>query len=230
MIGKIFGAIAVISVAVSLFTGKIAEVGAAIAGGADTAVKLTMSLAGMMCLWGGIMRVLKSAGMIEYLAKLIAPFLRVLLPHTYNLKKQGDKDAISALQSVSANIGANILGIGNAATPLGIDAMKRLNQTKNKSKPYGSATEEETANGDMIMFAVFNCASLQIVPTTLIALRSAAGSEAVFDIIPQIWLCSVLTTLFAIFITKILHFISDKLNSLDKSPDIKILKHKSRGE
>lgn len=199
MISKIFGIIVVISVIASLFTGKIAQVGTAVAEGADSAVKLTIALAGMICLWNGIMRVLKSVGLIENLSRLISPFLKILLPYTYNLKKQNDKDAISALQSVSANIGANILGIGNAATPLGIDAMTKLNDVKNKSK----YCDTSTANGDMIMFAVFNCASLQIVPTTLIALRSAAGSEAVFEIIPAIWLCSILTTLFAITITKI---------------------------
>lgn len=215
MINKIFGAIVVTSVIVSLFTGKIEQIGIAVADGADSAVKLTISLAGMMCLWSGIMRVLKSAGLIEYLSKLISPFLKIMLPYTYNLKKNGDKDASSALQSVSANIGANILGIGNAATPLGIDAMKKLNQTKNKNiNGYCGDESKTSANGDMIMFVVFNCASLQIIPTTLIALRSAAGSEAVFDIIPAIWLCSVLTTLFAIAITKLLNFIFNKFDSL----------------
>jgi len=217
MISKIFGIIVVLSVLVSLFTGKIELVGTAVAEGADSAVRLTISLAGMMCLWSGIMRVLKSAGLIENLSKLISPFLKILLPYTYNLKKQNDKNAISALQSVSANIGANILGIGNATTPLGIDAMKKLNEVKDKIKYCDTA-----ANGDMIMFAVFNCASLQVIPTTLIALRSAAGSEAVFDIIPAIWLCSVLTTVFAIVITKILTFIfTEKSMGEQSSPAYK---------
>jgi spore maturation protein A len=117
MIGKIFGIIVVMSVIVSLFTGKVAEIGVAAAEGADSAVKLTISLAGIMCLWSGIMRVLQSIGLIERLSKLISPFLKILLPYTYGLKKLGDKDAASALRSVSANMGANILGIGNAATP-----------------------------------------------------------------------------------------------------------------
>jgi Uncharacterized membrane protein, required for spore maturation in B.subtilis. len=196
MISKIFGIIVILSVISSLFTGKVEQVGTAVADGANSAVQLIISLTGMICLWSGIMRVLKSVGLIEKLAKLISPFLKILLPYTYKLKKQNDRDASSALQSVSANIGANILGIGNAATPLGIDAMKKLNDVKNKYH------DKSTANGDMIMFAVFNCASLQIIPTTLIALRSAAGSEAVFEIIPAIWLCSVLTTAFAVIITK----------------------------
>ena len=200
MISKIFGIIVILSVISSLLTGKIEQVGTAVAEGADSAVRLIISLTGMICLWSGIMRVLKSIGLIEKLAKLISPFLKILLPYTYKLKNKNDRDASSALQSVSANIGANILGIGNAATPLGIDAMKKLNDVKNKNK----YCDKNTANGDMIMFAVFNCASLQIIPTTLlIALRSAAGSEAVFEIIPAIWLCSILTTAFAVIITKI---------------------------
>jgi len=117
MLGKIFGIIAVLSMLTAVFTGRIEEVGLSVAGGANDAVKLTISLAGMICLWSGIIRVLKAAGLMEFLSKAISPVLRILLPHTHNLKKQGDKNAVSALQSVSANIGANILGIGNAATP-----------------------------------------------------------------------------------------------------------------
>jgi spore maturation protein A len=96
--------------------------------------------------------------------------------------------------------------------------MKKLNEVKNKAKPH-DLSNTDTANGDMIMFAVFNCASLQVIPTTLIALRSAAGSQAVFDIIPAIWLCSVLTTAFAIVITKTLTF-------LFMPNDLKILRGK----
>ena len=228
MISKIFGIIVVLSVIASLFTGKIGQVGVAVAEGADNAVRLAISLAGMLCLWSGIMRVLQSAGLTERLSRLISPFLKILLPYTYNLKKQNDKTAISALQSVSANIGANILGIGNAATPLGIDAMKKLNEVKVKNK----CCDENTANGDMILFAVFNCASFQIIPTTLIALRSAAGSEAVFEIIPAIWFCSVLTTVFAIIITKILSYLfSFKKNNIAESGRSQsMLRFKSKGD
>lgn len=191
MLGKIFGIIAVLSFLFALFTGKIDAVGIAVAEGAGNAVQLTISLAGMMCLWSGVIRVLKAAGLMEFLTRIISPVLKILLPQTYHLKKQGDKNADSALQSVSANIGANILGIGNAATPLGIDAMKKLNGLNINSR-------------DMIMFVVLNCASLQIIPTTLIALRSAAGSANVFEIMPGVWLCSFATTVFAVIITKVL--------------------------
>jgi spore maturation protein A len=194
MLGKIFGVMAVLSFIFAVFTGRIEAVGIAVAEGSGTAVQLVISLAGMMCLWSGIIRVLKAAGLMELLTRIISPVLKIILPQAYKLKKQGntqEKLADSALQSVSANIGANILGLGNAATPLGIDAMKKLNSLK-------------TSSGDMIMFVVLNCASLQLIPTTLIALRSAAGSANIFEIMPAVWICSLATTVFAVLITKIL--------------------------
>ena len=206
MLGKIFGIISLLSVIIAVFTGKIEQVGISVAEGADSAVKLIISLAGMMCLWSGIVRVMKYIGLTEILAKIISPVLRIMLPYTYNLKKQNDKDAIHAMQSVSANISANILGIDNAATPLGIDAIKKLSDVKNKSK----TADPIAANSDMIMFVVFNCASLQIIPTTLIALRSAAGSANVFEIIPAVWICSFATTAFAIIAVKLFTFLFAK--------------------
>ena len=198
MLGKIFGIIAIASFLFAVFTGRIEAIGTAVIDGASGAVTLVISLAGMMCLWSGIIRVLKAVGLMEILAKIIAPLLKFLLPHTYRLKKEGNKDAESALQSVSANIGANMLGIGNAATPLGIDAMKKLNSL------HDDNTNDTNNSKDMIAFVVFNCASLQIIPTTLIALRAASGSANVFEILPIVWICSVATTAFAVIITKIL--------------------------
>jgi len=202
MLSKIFGIISVLSVLIAIFTGKTEQVGLSIAEGADSAVRLIISLAGMMCLWNGIVRVIKYAGFTEILAKIISPVLKIMMPYTYDLKKQGDEDAVSALQSVSANMSANILGIGNAATPFGIDAIKKLNDVKNKNKNLNLTS----ANFDMIMFVVFNCASVQIIPTTLVALRSAAGSDNAFEIIPAVWICSLTTAVFAIVATKILNF------------------------
>lgn len=206
MLSKIFGIISILSVAIAIFTGRIEQVGISVAEGGDGAVKLIISLAGMMCLWSGIVRVMKYIGITEMLSKVISPVLKIMLPYTYDLKKRGDKDAISALQSVSANISANMLGIGNAATPLGIDAIKKLNDVKNKSR----IINPDAANADMIMFVVFNCASVQIIPTTLIALRSAAGSQNVFEIIPAVWICSIATAIFAAATVKVFGLFSKK--------------------
>jgi len=225
MLGKIFGIISVISVIIAVFTGKVEQVGMSAAEGADSAVKLIISLAGMMCLWSGIVRVMKYMGLTEILSKIISPALKIMFPYTYSLKKRGDQDSISALQSVSANISANILGIGNAATPLGIDAIKKLNDVKNKSPTANSVS----ANIDMIMFVVFNCASVQIIPTTLIALRSAAGSQNVFEIIPAVWICSIATAAFAVITVKIFGSfknIKSKKSKIDKEISIN---HKIKG-
>jgi len=209
MLSKIFGIISVLSVLIAIFTGKIEQVGLSAAEGADSAVRLIISLAGMMCLWSGIVRVMKYAGFTEILAKIISPVLKIMLPYTYGLKARGDRDAASALQSVSANMSANILGIGNAATSLGIDAIKKLNEVKSKNKNLNLYS----ANFDMIMFVVFNCASFQIIPTTLIALRSAAGSQNVFEIIPAVWICSLTTAVFAVTVTKSLGFVINIKNN-----------------
>ncbi|MCL2096209.1 MAG: spore maturation protein A [Oscillospiraceae bacterium] len=203
MLSKIFGVISLLSVIIAVFTGRIQQVGLSVAEGADSAVRLIISLAGMMCLWSGIVRVMQRTGLTEILAKIISPVLKIMLPYTYKLKKQGSKDAVCALQSVSANISANILGLGNAATPLGVDAIKKLGVLKNKSK----TADPDAANSDMIMFVVFNCASFQIIPTTLIALRSAAGSSNAFEVIPAVWLCSLATAVFAVLTVKLFGFI-----------------------
>lgn len=195
MLGKIFGFIVIISVIFSFATGRSAQVASAVTDGAASAVTLTISLCGMMCLWSGIINVLNEAGFTEKLGRLISPLLRFLYPEASRKKKAGDKNAAAALQSVCANMSANILGIGNAATPLGIDAMQKLHEV-------GGRPQE--ASADMMMLAVFNCASLQVIPTTLFALRSAAGSADVFGVLVPVWICSLLTAAFAVVCLKAL--------------------------
>jgi len=197
MIGKIFGVLTALSVIFAVYTGKIAETGMGVVEGAETAVKLTISLVGIICLWNGVMQVFLSIRIIEKLSKIISPLLRFLYPGAYKLKKSGDKDAAAALQAISANIGANILGVGNAATPLGIKAMQILNKIKKK------AVKPDAADRDMIMFAVFNCASIQAVPVTLTALRTSAGSSDVFGVIPAIWLCSLAGAVISVTLVKL---------------------------
>ena len=201
MLGKIFGSLVIISILSAVLTGKMDAVGLGALEGAGEAVRLTITLAGVMCLWNGVMRVAKAAGLIERLAALNAPLLRLLIPNACAQKKNGSKEAAAAIASVSANIGANLIGIGNAATPLGIDAMKRLH------KLGGSPS---AATRDMISFAVFNCASLQIIPTTLLTLRAAAGSSNAYEILPAVWLCSFAGAAASIIITKIMGAFADK--------------------
>ena len=109
MLGKIFGVIAVLSFLLAILTGKIEQVGLSVAESADGAVRLIISLAGMMCLWNRIVRIMEYIGITGIISKIISPVLRIMPPYTYSLKKQGDKSAVSALQPVSANISANII-------------------------------------------------------------------------------------------------------------------------
>ena len=139
MLGKIFGAICVASVSFALINSGADDIGNAVIDGASSAVSLTISLCGMMCLWCGIMRVLERAGMIERLARLLSPLLRFFFPDAYR-KGVGCSE-------IAASISANLLGIGNAATPLAICAMKKLQE--NNLTP-------SIASHDMITLAVLN--------------------------------------------------------------------------
>ena len=185
VLGKIFGVICVISVFFSFLNSKAAELGNAVIDGASSAVSLTVSLCGMMCLWCGIMRVLRRAGMIEKLAGLLSPFLRFFFPDAY---KTGE-----GCSEIAANISANLLGIGNAATPLAICAMQKLQ--KNNPEP-------DTASHDMITLAVLNTASISIVPSTILALRRAEGSADPFAVVAPIWICSVCTSALALILCR----------------------------
>ena len=186
MLGKIFGILCAVSLVFGIACGRIDEVGGAVLDGASAAVTLTLSLVGIMCLWCDIMRVLERAGLISRLARQIAPLLRFYFPDTYEKKNGSDE--------IAANISANLLGIGNAATPLALSAMKKMQE--NNESP-------DTASDDMITLAVLNTSSISILPTTVIALRRAAGATDPFSIIVPVWIVSVTTTFFALTLTRL---------------------------
>ena len=185
MIGKICGIICVISFIFGCFTGNLSQLSSAVVDGASNAVTLTITLMGMMCLWSGIMRVAQVSGIIDKFASLMSPVLKFLFPDAYK-KKNG-------LGEIAASISANIFGIGNAATPLAICAMEKLQENN---------AQKDVATNDMIMFAVLGTASFDIFPTTLIALRRAADSQNPFEIIVPVWICSFLTAVFAVLLVK----------------------------
>ena len=185
MLGKIFGAICVASVCFALINSGADDIGNAVIDGASSAVSLTISLCGMMCLWCGIMRVLERAGMIEKLARLLSPLLRLFFPDAY---RRG-----VGCSEIAASISANLLGIGNAATPLAICAMKKLQE--NNLTP-------SIASHDMITLAVLNTASASIVPGTVLALRRAAGSGAPTAVVAPIWICSFCTSALALLLCR----------------------------
>ena len=187
MLGKIWGIIAAVSFVFGVFNGRLAEMSEAVMAGASNAVDLTLSLVGTMCLWMGVMRVAEAVGVTERIASLMRPLFRFLFPDAHQ-KKNG-------IGEIGASITANILGIGNAATPLAIKAMEKLQENNGK---------KTIASDDMVMFTVLGCGSLNIFPTTLIALRQGAGSVGVFDVVFPIWICSFFTAVVGVLAVKII--------------------------
>ena len=185
MLGKIFGIICTLSFIFALFCGNMEPLASAVIDGASEAVQITISRAGMMALWCGIMRVLERAGAIRLLSRLISPILRIFFPTAYRTGKGRDE--------ISASIAANLFGIGNAATPLALRAMERM-QEDNR--------EKSIASDDMISLAVLNSSSFNLLPTTLIALRRASGSAAPYAIILPVWICSFSCALLALILSR----------------------------
>ena len=155
-------------------SGRMAEVSAAAMGGAGAAVELCLSMAGAICLWSGVMTLMERGGLSEKLARLLRPVLRRILP-----RASRDTETMAAL---SANVSANLLGLGNAATPLGIRAATRMAQG------CGGVASDE-----LCRLVVLNTASIQLLPTTVAAVRSAHGCAAPLDILPSVWLSSLLS-------------------------------------
>lgn len=188
MLGKIFGVLVISSFLFGITGGHMQEVGAAVGDGALQAVELSVSLLGSMCLWSGVARVLDAGGFTKVLQKLVSPLLRIIYPDSYK-KNNG-------ISECSANISANFLGLGNAALPLGISTMKRFSENSTAGK--------EKASDDMVMFAVLATTPFQLLPTTLAVMREAAGSAAPYEILLPVWICEIVTTVFAVAICKLL--------------------------
>lgn len=176
----------VISVIFGLFNGSIDHVGKAALDGAGAAVTLSIGICGVTCLWTGVMEVMRRSGLSNSLKSLFLPVLSRLFPSS-----QKNKDAMEA---VSANVSANLLGLGNAATPLGIKAASEMS----KLSRGGVATD------DLCMLVIINTASIQLIPATVAALRAAAGAAKPFDILPAVWIASIAAVTAGIITAKIL--------------------------
>lgn len=185
MLGKTFSVLCIFSIVSAIITGNINQLGTAILTGAARAVELTLSLLGMMCLWCGVMNVFKSAGAIEKLSRLMSPLLRFLFPTAYKTGNGIDECAL--------NLSANLLGIGNAATPFAISALEKM-QLDNKDK--------NTASDDMITLAVMNASPISLLPTTLITLRSAFNSQNPMRVLVPIWICSTSGWILSVVLSK----------------------------
>ena len=169
----IFTAMIVISVVFGMVNGTMDAVSTAALSGANDAITLTISLLGVLCLWSGVLEVMDQSGLSKKLAAAFRPLLRKIFPDA-----SADPATLSA---ISANISANLLGIGNAATPLGIQAARRMARGCNG-----------TASDSLCRFIVLNTASIQLIPATVAGVRAACGAAEPFDILPAVWFSSVL--------------------------------------
>lgn len=175
LMGIIWTGMILVSILYSCAVGTAAAVGDAAIKGAEEAVRLCLNIGGIMCLWCAVMELMRECKIAEALAGVLKPILRLLFP-------EGAKHE-SILEPLSANVGANLLGLGNAATPMGIQAAKGMAALGKK----GEATNE------LCRLVVLNTASIQLLPTTVAAIRAAEGAVMPFDILPAVWISSAIS-------------------------------------
>ena len=187
MLNKIWPCFIMVSFVFAIITGRIQDFNNSIFESATQTVDLTIKLFGTMCLWNGLMKIVQETSLIIRLSNLIRPLMRFLFP------KMNEKD--KEYKEITLNIIANLLGIGNAATPLGLKAMKTMQE---------KITKKDTVTDSMAMFIVLNTASLQIIPTTVIAVRASMGSENPAQIILPVWIVTIITDITGIVASKIL--------------------------
>ena len=176
----------VISYIFSVFAGNTDIVTKSIFEGCDVAVTLTISLLGMMCMWTGLLEVAQQAGLTQKVQKLLLPIIRIIFPNVYKNPEIAG--------AISMSITANLLGLSNAATPLGISAMEKLEEKNHLS---------DTASDEMCMFVVINTASITLIPTTLLTLRTYFNSSAPFEIMVPVWIASILSVTSGIVCAKL---------------------------
>lgn len=186
MLNKIWPIFLIISFIFAIFSGKLPEVNNSIFESTSSAIELCLTLIGTMSLWCGIIKIAMKTSIIDKLIKLLKPILKILFPEI------NENDDVH--KEISMNIIANLLGLGNAATPLGLKAMENL-QRKNKNK-------YELSNS-MAMLIVLNTASIQIIPTTVIAIRTALGAKNPTEMLIPIWIATVAAAISAIISAKL---------------------------
>lgn len=194
----ILAVIPAIAVICGLVTGNLPAVSSSVLESAGSAVTLAITLCGIMCLWSGLMKVAEESGAVKFLSALLSPALSLLFR---GLEKGG-----RAMQLISMNLSANILGLGNATTPLGIRAMEAIQEEE--SGLHG--VPGDSASDNMILLTVLNTASLQIIPATAAALRAAQGAARPMEILPCVWIVSAYSLAAAVGAAKLMAWISRK--------------------
>jgi spore maturation protein A len=187
MLNYIWAGMLIIGFIIAVFTGKVDIVVQEAIKSSGRAVEICIGLMGIMCLWSGIMEIAQRSGLIRKISSVIRPLLSFLFP--------GVPVKHPAMNAMVMNITANMLGLGNAATPLGLKAMGELNRLNNSNKRPSNA---------MCMFMVLNTTAVQLIPTTVIALRAAAGSANPGEIIGTIWVASISAAVAGVTAAKLL--------------------------
>ena len=186
MLNYIWSVIILVSVICAMLTGNIEALSSSILNGASDATNLIISMAGMMSLWSGLLKIADNGGLTSILSKFFRPILKRLF--------KDYPENSPAMRAICMNITANILGLGNAATPFGISAMKEMNKS---NKTPGSA------NNSMVTFVVMNTASIQLIPTMISILRQKYNSASPFEVVPAIWIASSAALIVGIILTKV---------------------------
>jgi len=187
VLNKIWPLFIIISFAYAIYSGNIFNINSAIFDSANETVSLCLTLTGSICLWSGIIKIASKTSLIENLSKFLNPVISFIFPEIKNDNK--------IRKEISMNIIANILGLGNAATPLGLKAMKSM-QEKN--------TKKNILNNSMSMFILINTASLQVIPTTILSIRNSLGSQNPTKIILGVWIATIVAFVTAVISGKIL--------------------------
>ena len=187
MLNKIWQIFIIVSIIYSIISGNVEKINNGIFDSVKGAVELSLTFIGTICLWNGIMQIAYKSKMINIVVKILNPIIKKIFPEIKNNEK--------IKKEISMNIIANFLGLGNAATPLGIKAMTSMQEINNN---------KEKLSDSMMMFIVINTASLQLIPTTVIAIRTSFKSNAPTSIIVPVWVATLCSIISAVIVAKII--------------------------
>ena len=186
MLNAIWPVLIIVSLIYGIYTGNLRNLNEAIFNSSKDAVNLTMTLIGTMCLWSGLIEIASKTKIVDRLKKLLNPLINFLFPDSKNNPE--------LKQTISMNIVANMLGLGNASTPLGLKAIDTM-QKHNLNK--------DELSDDMVTLIILNTLSIQIIPTTIIAIRMSLGSKSPTKIIFAVWISTMCALIMGIFLTKL---------------------------
>lgn len=184
MLSYVWCGLIFLSLIFGVITGNISSVTQSVSLGAKEAVTLIISILGIMCFWSGIMEILIQSKLIDKLAKVFKPVLSLIF-------KKASKDQ-EAMRYITSNFTANLLGLSNAATPMGLKSADRIYEIHGR----------RGTPDDLIMLIIINCSSIQLIPTTVSAIRANYGAENAFDILPAVWITSLISVLSGIIVAK----------------------------